>query len=133
MELTYFLCAGFGWRTFYFLGDFTMKIAVVGSRTITNVDLAPHLTDCDEIVSGGARGVDSFAAAYAKSHNLKLTEFLPEYARYGRAAPIVRNRQIVDYADRILIFWDGHSKGTASVIAYAKKVGKPYDISKVHS
>ena len=110
-----------------------MKIAVVGSRSIEDVDLTPYLTDCDEIVSGGARGVDSLAAAYAKAHNIPLTEFLPEYERYGRAAPIVRNRQIVDYADRILIFWNGHSKGTASVIAYAEKVGKPYDICTVHS
>ena len=110
-----------------------MKIAVVGSRSIEDVDLAPYLTDCDEIVSGGARGVDSLAAAYAKGHNIPLTEFLPEYERYGRAAPIVRNRQIVDYADRILVFWDGKSRGTASVIAYAKKVGKPCEIATVHS
>ena len=109
-----------------------MKIAIVGSRSITDVDLAPYLADCDEIVSGGAHGVDACAAAYAKRHGIPLTEFLPEYERYGRAAPIVRNRQIVDYADRILIFWDGHSKGTASVIAYAKKLGKPHDIFTVH-
>ena len=103
-----------------------MKIAVVGSRSITEIDLSPYLSDCDEIVSGGARGVDACAAAYAKSHNLKLTEFLPQYDRFGRAAPIVRNRQIVDYADQILVFWDGQSKGSASVIQYAQKRGKPH-------
>ena len=105
-----------------------MKIAVVGSRDITEIDLAPYLTDCDEIVSGGARGVDTCAAEYAKAHGLKLTEFLPEYSRFGRAAPILRNQQIVDYADRILILWDGKSHGTASVIQYAKKAGKPHDV-----
>ena len=106
-----------------------MKIAVVGSRSITDVDLAPYLLDCDEIVSGGAKGVDACAAAYAKSHGIPLTEFLPEYERYGRAAPIVRNKKIVDYADQVLVFWDGQSRGTASVIEYAKKIGKPYYIS----
>ena len=105
-----------------------MKIAVVGSRSITDVDLSAYLSDCDEIVSGGARGVDTCAAEYAKSHGIKLTELLPEYARYGRAAPIVRNQQIVDYADHILIFWDGKSRGTASVIQYAQKIKKPYQI-----
>ena len=105
-----------------------MKIAVVGSRSITEIDLSPYLSSCDEIVSGGACGVDACAAQYAKSHGIKLTEFLPEYARYGRGAPIVRNKKIVDYADQILVFWDGHSKGSASVIEYAKQSKKPYQV-----
>ncbi len=105
-----------------------MKIAVVGSRSITELDLAPYLSDCDEIVSGGARGVDACAAEYARANEIKLTEFLPEYERYGRAAPIIRNRQIVDYADKIIAFWDGSSKGTLSVIQYAKKAGKACEV-----
>ena len=109
-----------------------MKIAVVGSRSIASVDLSPYLSDCDEIVSGGARGIDTCAAEYAKAHGIKLTEFLPEYERYGRGAPIVRNRLIVDYADQILIFWDGKSRGTTSVIQYAKDLEKPYRILSSH-
>ena len=50
--------------------------------------------------------------------------FLPEYERYGRAAPIVRNKKIVDYADKVIAFWDGNSKGTLSVIKYAEKLEK---------
>lgn len=81
-----------------------------------------------EIVSGGAVGVDCCAAEYAKTNGLMLTEFLPEYKVYGRVAPIVRNKKIVDYADKIIVFWNGSSKGTLSVIKYAKKTGKPCDI-----
>ncbi len=73
-------------------------------------------------------GVDACAAEYAKSKGLKLTVFLPQYERYGRAAPIVRNKEIVDYADKIVAFWNGNSKGTLSVIKYAKKAGKPCEI-----
>ena len=51
-----------------------------------------------------------------------------QYERYGRAAPIVRNKEIVGYADKIIIFWDGSSKGTLSVIKYAKRVGKPFEV-----
>ena len=106
-----------------------MKIAVIGSRGIQIPDIEKYLPkECSEIVSGGARGVDACAAEYARKHDIKLTEFLPEYDRYGKAAPIVRNRQIVDYADHVLIFWDGDSRGTASVIQYAKKHEKPYRI-----
>ncbi len=104
-----------------------MKIAVVGSRNLspTEAQLAEVLSEATEIVSGGAKGVDSRAADYAKRHGLQLTEFLPQYALYGRAAPIVRNKAIVDYADKIIVFWDGSSRGARSVIDYAEKVMKP--------
>ena len=105
-----------------------MKIAVIGSRNITSIDIDKHITNCDEIVSGGAMGVDSCAEEYAKAKGIKLTVFLPQYKLYGRAAPIIRNKEIVDYADKILAFWDGTSKGTLSVIKYAEKIGKPCDI-----
>ena len=106
-----------------------MKLAVIGSRKLTNAAIDRHIPKgVTEIVSGGAVGVDACAAQYAKSRTLKLCEFLPQYERYGRAAPIVRNKEIVDYADRILVFWDGKSGGTLSVIKYAKKVGKPCEV-----
>ena len=105
-----------------------MKVAVVGSRSIFATDISMYISDGDEIVSGGAVGVDSCAAEYAKKNGLKLTVFLPQYERYGRAAPIVRNKKIVDYADKIIAFWDGKSKGTLSVIKYAEKTGKSCEI-----
>ncbi len=102
-----------------------MKVAVIGSRSIFAVDVGMYISDGDEIVSGGAKGVDSIAAEYAKKKGLKLTVFLPQYEEYGRAAPIIRNKEIVDYADKIVAFWDGKSRGTFSVIKYAVKTGKP--------
>ena len=103
-----------------------MKLAVIGSRNLKSIPLEQYVTnDVHEIVSGGAVGVDSCAAEYARENSLKLTEFLPQYELYGKAAPIVRNKKIVDYSDEIIVFWDGASKGTLSVIEYAKKVAKP--------
>ena len=72
--------------------------------------------------------MDLCAAEYAKKHKLKLTEFLPQYELYGRAAPIIRNKKIVDYADKVIAFWNGSSKGTLSVIKYAEKIGKACEI-----
>lgn len=105
-----------------------MKVAVIGSRSVFATDIGMYISDGDEIVSGGAVGIDSCAAEYAKKNGLKLTVFLPRYERYGRAAPIVRNKMIVDYADKIVAFWDGKSRGTLSVIKYAEKTGKPCEI-----
>ncbi len=82
-----------------------MKIAVIGSRTLSVRNLGPYLPKgCTEIVSGGAVGVDASAAAYAREQGLLLTEFLPSYEKYGRAAPILRNQEIVDYADEVIAF-----------------------------
>ena len=105
-----------------------MKIAIVGSRNITVDNLSRYVSSDDEIVSGGAKGVDFCARQYAISNGLKLTEFLPEYSLYGRAAPIIRNKKIVAYADKVIVFWNGVSKGTLSVIKYAEKVGKKCEI-----
>ena len=103
-----------------------MRIAVIGSRGLQVDHLEDYLPEgVTEIVSGGARGVDTCAKNYALSHGLKLTEFLPEYGRFGRAAPLLRNINIIENADLILAFWDGRSKGTKFVIDYCKKRNIP--------
>lgn len=103
-----------------------MKTAIIGSRTLTVKNLGKYLPrETDEIVSGGARGVDLSARIYAENHGLKLTEFLPEYRKYGRYAPLRRNLQIIDYADMVIAFWDGASRGTKFVIESCQKQNKP--------
>lgn len=99
-----------------------MKTAVIGSRTLNITDLGKYLPqETTEIVSGGAKGIDTCARAYAQKNNLKLTEFLPEYDKYGRGAPLKRNLQIIDYADEVIAFWDGTSRGTKYVIESCKQ------------
>ena len=101
-----------------------MKVAVVGSRNLRIDDLGKYLPDgVTEIVSGGARGVDTSAREYALAHDIKPTEFLPEYDKYGRSAPLRRNITIIEYADLVLAFWDGSSHGTKYVIDNCKRLG----------
>lgn len=102
-----------------------MKLAVIGSRKIISLDLSEIIPeDAHEIVSGGADGIDRLAEEFALSSGIKFTVFLPEYSIYGRAAPIVRNKKIVEYADEVYAFWNGKSKGTKFVIDYCKKRNK---------
>ena len=102
-----------------------MKIAVIGSRGLKVNNLEKYLPcDVTEIVSGGARGIDTCARDYALANGLKLTEFLPEYQKYGRGAPLKRNLQIIEYADEVLAFWDGQSRGTKYVIEQCRKKNK---------
>ncbi len=106
-----------------------MKVAVIGSRDLRIDDLGKYLPEnTTEIVSGGARGVDSSAREYALSHGIKLTEFLPDYNTHGRKAPLLRNLQIIDYADVVMAFWDGKSHGTGFVIDRCRKKGVPVRI-----
>ena len=109
-----------------------MKAAVVGSRGLHVDHLEDYLPeDVTEIVSGGARGIDACAKNYALSHGLKLTEFLPEYGKYGRGAPLRRNITIIEYADLVLAFWDGRSRGTKFVIDNCKKRNIPVVIHQL--
>lgn len=108
-----------------------MKIAVIGSRGLKVTDLERYLPkDTTEIVSGGAQGIDTCAREYALAHNLKLTEFLPDYSRYGRRAPLVRNDEIIAFADEVVAFWDGRSRGTKYVIDQCKRQSKKVTVYK---
>ena len=106
-----------------------MKIAIIGSRNPGNINFALELEkriniqDDDAIISGGAKGIDSLAAQYARQYGIELIEFHPNYAKNGRGATFIRNREIVDNADMVVAFWNGTSKGTKYTIDYANKKG----------
>ncbi len=99
-----------------------MKVAVIGSRGLTINNLGDYLPEgTTEIISGGARGIDTVARNYALEHGIKLTEYLPEYEKYSKAAPLKRNITIIENADIMLAFWDGNSRGTKFVIDECRK------------
>lgn len=119
-----------------------MRVAIVGSRSIEYDKLKNKAYDllcryipanATEIVSGGAIGIDTLAEIYAKEHGLHMTIFKPDYASYGRKAPIIRNDQIVAYAQYVLAFWDGSSHGTAYTVAACIKEGVPVKIITIEA
>ena len=102
-----------------------MKLLIVGSRTIESFDLSPYIdAETDFIITGGAKGVDALAEHYADSHRLSKTVIRPKYEKYGKAAPLLRNRKMVELADKVIIIWDGMSRGTKFTFDYATKLGK---------
>ena len=106
-----------------------MKLAIVGSRNLTNIIIDNYIPKgVTEIVSGGARGIDTLAKKFAERKGIKLIEFLPDYKLYGKAAPIKRNQKIAEYADEALVFWNGKSKGTEHTIKAFKALEKQLTI-----
>jgi len=114
-----------------------IKIAVIGSRAWSDRDKVwdtlddyrwEQYRDNDitsvEIISGGAKGADDYGWEYATVHLIPITIIKPDYATYGKAAPLIRNKIIIDPADIIFAFWDGKSKGTLHAITYASKSRK---------
>lgn len=102
-----------------------MKLLIAGSRGITSFDLSEYITeDVDTILTGGAKGIDTIAEEYADSHGIKKTIIKPQYDRYGKGAPMVRNKELVNLCDKALIIWDGVSKGTKFTADFAKKMNK---------
>lgn len=100
-----------------------MKIAVIGSRKI-KVDIGRYIPQgITLLISGGAAGVDQLAERWAREHGVPVQSIRPDSIRYGRAAPLVRNREIVKQAEMVVALWDGASKGTKYTIDYAKKQG----------
>jgi hypothetical protein len=108
-----------------------MIVAIVGSRSFKDFDLLTitlNKLKIHEIISGGAVGADFLAEQYAQQHNIKTRIIKPEYKKYSRVAPIIRNKSIVDNSDLIIAFWNGISRGTKNVIEYAKKTNKKIEI-----
>ena len=109
-----------------------MKLLIAGSRSITSFDLSPYISsEVDTVICGGAHGIDALAEQYADEHGLLKTVVPPQYDRYGRAAPLKRNEQMVDMSDEVLVIWDGVSRGSAYTIRYAEKKGKPIRLVRV--
>lgn len=106
-----------------------MKVAVVGSRTLRDVDLSEYIPpDATEIITGGAYGIDTLAERYAASRGIPVRVFRPNYEMLGKLAPLARNDQIVDAADMVVAVWDGVSTGTRYTISRAQRLNKPVKI-----
>lgn len=119
-----------------------MKIIIAGGRDFSDydklckeVDFA--LSKCEisrvEIVSGAAKGADSLGEKYARDHGIKLKQFSADWEKYGKAAGYKRNSEMGNYADALIAFWDGKSKGTFNMINIANKKGLQVRIVKYES
>ena len=106
------------------------RVIVAGSRGFIDYILLRNSLDkllCDktsdgiEIVSGTAKGADSLGEQYATEHGYSIKQFPADWDIYGKSAGYRRNKEMAEYADALVAFWDGVSPGTKHMIDLAKE------------
>jgi hypothetical protein len=107
-----------------------MKLIIAGSRSFNDYLLLRESTDSFietvnetpiEIVSGHARGADLLGEKYAANRGYPVKLFIADWARHGKAAGYLRNKQMAEYATHCICFWDGRSAGTKMMIDLANE------------
>lgn len=83
-----------------------------------------------EIVSGTANGADKLGEQFARFMGYPIKQFLPNWDEFGKSAGYRRNKEMAEYADALIAFWDGESKGTKHMIDLAQKMNLKVKIHK---
>ncbi len=114
------------------------RIAIVGSRRRADqhnvVAFVASLPAGVVVVSGGCRGVDTWAAEAARARGLAVVEHRPGGTGVRTRAEAVRryherNARVVADADMVVAFVAEDRKGgTENTIRHAKRAGKPVEI-----
>lgn len=105
-----------------------MRTIIAGSRSIDDYLLVLkavnqskfHIT---EIVSGCANGVDKLGEQYAYEYDIPVKKFPADWDKYGKSAGCVRNVQMSENADALILIWDGISRGSKHMANIAKNKG----------
>lgn len=117
-----------------------MKTIIAGSRTLPikwdKIKLVAYavyrsgwLPDITEIVSGGARGIDLAGEMFAENYNIPVRRFMPDWIHTGKAAGVLRNTEMANYADALILIWDVTSRGSADMKKKAEQKGlKIYEL-----
>lgn len=85
-----------------------------------------NVKDVTLIMSGGAKGIDTFAKIFAAHHHISLREYLPDYAKHGRYATLLRNTLIVSNSSSSIVvaFPSPDSRGTFHSLKEGLLLGK---------
>ncbi|KKN10226.1 hypothetical protein LCGC14_1038820 [marine sediment metagenome] len=110
-----------------------MKLVIAGSRDFEDYELLKRFCliyrdKITEIVSGCARGADLMGEKYAKEIGIPVKRFPANWNKYGKSAGMIRNKEMMQYGDHLIAFWDSESRGTAHIIGLARDSEKEFDV-----
>ena len=98
------------------------RLIIAGGRDVAMTQAQwDHLTGLsdlvDEVVSGGATGIDTEGERWAEDNGIPCRKFRADWGRLGKQAGMVRNGQMAAYANALAIF-DGGT-GSADMLMKA--------------
>lgn len=108
----------------------TMKVIIAGSRSITDTEAVEAAVlrspfSITEVISGHAAGVDTIGEALSHKLQAKLVIFHANWRLYGKSAGFTRNSEMADYADALILIWNGLSRGSADMKRCMEERKKP--------
>lgn len=110
-----------------------MKLIIAGSRhmrvsfNFIKGLLIAHEVPLDSIelvIQGEAQGIDFCAKMFAQKMGIP-TKGCPYKSELGKAGGPVRNAEMAEQGDALLLIWDGNSKGSNNMKFEARKRGLP--------
>lgn len=113
-----------------------MKTIVAGSRGFTNYSMMCEFLhrnpwQITEVVSGTARGANQLGEKWASDMGIPIKKFPADWDTHGKRAGYLRNAEMAEYADALVAFWDGESRGTKHMIDLANEAGLRVSIVNV--
>jgi hypothetical protein len=107
-----------------------VKVIIAGSRTFNDYkklnDFMNAMTkyiDIESIICGEARGADILGSCWARANDIPVRSMPADWATHGKKAGYIRNSEMADIGDVLILFWDGISKGSKHMYDLAKRKG----------
>lgn len=103
-----------------------MRVIIAGSRHAEYHHVVKAILDCPfenevtEIVCGCAKGADTHGATFGAKFNFLVKSFPANWDLYGKSAGPIRNDAMAEYADALILVWNGRSPGSANMLRTAK-------------
>lgn len=95
--------------------------------------MAKEHFDITEVVCGMAKGVDLLGKQYGDEHNIPVKPFFADWKKLGKSAGPLRNGLMADYADGLILIWNGSSPGSEDMYTKMLKLGKPLFVRIIFS
>lgn len=102
-----------------------MKTIVAGTRHFNDIDLMDWVLKglpwtISTVLCGGAPGADSLGETWAHAYQIPVIRFPAAWKVKGKGAGPLRNEAMLLGAQALVVFWDGHSRGTEHMIQIAQ-------------
>ena len=117
-----------------------MKLIVTGGRDYNNYELVDKVltqvynemfpNQIVAVVQGNAKGADALGKRWALANNIPCEEFDADWQRYGKAAGVMRNQEMLDESQPCVVVAFPGGRGTFDMMRRTKQAGVELSVVK---